>query len=72
MNRWCNNVNGYWPRQDTPGLEQDHPFGSAHTSGFNMAFCDGSVPTMSYSINGEIHRRLGNRHDGRPIDGKAL
>jgi len=37
-----------------------------------MAFCDGSVQMMSYSIDIEIHRRLGNRKDGMIIDGNAF
>ncbi len=60
------------PIQDTPGyyfVGYYIPFGSAHGNGFHMAFCDGSVRMMSYSIELEIHRRLGNRMDGMPIDG---
>jgi hypothetical protein len=36
-----------------------------------MARCDRSVRMMNYSLNQEIHRRQGNRHDGMAIDGKG-
>jgi prepilin-type processing-associated H-X9-DG protein len=62
----------YPPAQDTPGSQQSNIFGSAHASGFNMVFCDGSVHAISYSINEEVHRRLGNREDSLPIDGSQL
>jgi prepilin-type processing-associated H-X9-DG protein len=57
------------PRQDMPGADNSYVFGSAHASGFNMALCDGSVRVISYSIDPETHRRLGNRKDGETIDG---
>lgn len=58
------------PMQDTPGLATyyDH-FGSAHSNACNFVLCDGSVRNISYSIDGETHRRLSNRHDGLPVDG---
>jgi hypothetical protein len=60
------------PIQDTPGSDILINFGSAHANGFGMSFCDGAVTFLSYSIDLEIHRRLGNRHDDLPIDGKKL
>ena len=39
-------------------------FGSVHTSGMNMAYCDGHVETVDYSIDPFLHRSLGNRLDG--------
>jgi prepilin-type N-terminal cleavage/methylation domain-containing protein len=39
-------------------------FGSAHPAAWNVAFCDGSVREMSYEIDWQIHRDLGNRADG--------
>ena len=44
-------------------------FGSAHAGAFNMAFCDGSVRSISYSIDGAVHSHLANRKNDQPIDG---
>ena len=60
------------PAQDTPGDGYRFCFGSAHANGFQMAFCDGSVQMMNYTIDAETHRRLGNRKDGLAIDGKKF
>jgi prepilin-type N-terminal cleavage/methylation domain-containing protein/prepilin-type processing-associated H-X9-DG protein len=59
------------PMQDTSGYSNYFRFGSAHGNGLHMAFCDGSVQMINYSIDQEIHRRLGNRADGLTIDAKA-
>src|SRR3990172_513221 len=44
-------------------------FGSAHTGGSNMAYCDGSVQYLSFDIDAEVHFRAGHRRDrGAPVD----
>jgi prepilin-type N-terminal cleavage/methylation domain-containing protein len=58
---------GYPPTQDTPGAMPTtlrFAFGSAHSAGFYMAFCDGSVQFISYDIDLETHRQNGHRFDG--------
>ncbi len=65
----------FLPRQDQQGqmyASQPSPFGSAHATGFGMAFCDGSVQSISYSIDATAYLNLGNRKDGVSIDAKKL
>ncbi len=57
---------------DALGADYPSSFGSAHATGFNMAFCDASVQPMSYSIDPAVHGYLGSRNDGQAIDGKKF
>jgi prepilin-type N-terminal cleavage/methylation domain-containing protein/prepilin-type processing-associated H-X9-DG protein len=56
----------YQPQQDseTRGAPGIVAFGSAHSGSLNMAFCDGSVRTVEYDIDAEVHRQQANRLDG--------
>ena len=62
------------PVQDRPGLGFSdgaptiHKFGSPHPGGCFFAMCDGSVQLVSYDVDPEVHRRLGNRSDGETVD----
>jgi prepilin-type processing-associated H-X9-DG protein len=51
------------PMRDTRGVDNEIGFGSAHPDSLNMAFCDGSVRHVDYSIAPEVHRAQGNRLD---------
>lgn len=53
------------PKPDGAGFES-RIFGSAHSGGFHMAMCDGSVRWIAYSIDAALHRSHGNRRDGGP------
>jgi hypothetical protein len=53
---------------DTPGISLEDRFGSAHHEVWQAVMCDGSVHALSYDINVDVHRRLGNREDGEPTD----
>jgi prepilin-type N-terminal cleavage/methylation domain-containing protein len=63
INRWVLSP----PRADGDEIDM-RCFGSAHASGCHFVFCDGAVKLISYQIDAEIHRRLGNRQDGKPVD----
>lgn len=60
------------PVPDTPGFAAPMRFGSAHPSVFQMAFCDGSVHSISYSVDTTTHERLGIRNDGEIVDTNNL
>lgn len=56
----------YQPRQDAPNsnFKGVFAFGSAHPDALNMAYCEGSVQTVSYDIDEQVHRQQANRLDG--------
>lgn len=47
-------------------------FGSAHPARSNYAFCDGSVRSITYGIDRQLFRDLGNRRDGNVVDMSSL
>jgi prepilin-type processing-associated H-X9-DG protein len=53
------------PARDRRGSDNYTAFGSAHPTGFNMSFCDGSASTISYQIEPVMHERLCDRNDGK-------
>jgi type II secretory pathway pseudopilin PulG len=59
-----------WP--DTPGNGIRWYFGSAHLEGLFMAFCDGSVQFINFTIDPTVHDYLGNRKDNHPLDPKQF
>ena len=58
----------YIPAQDRPGRDQPAGFGSSHPGAMHFVLCDGSVRSISYSIDPLTHTRLGNREDGLPLN----
>jgi prepilin-type N-terminal cleavage/methylation domain-containing protein/prepilin-type processing-associated H-X9-DG protein len=49
-----------------------HAFGSAHASGFNAVFCDGSVRFIRYSVNGSTWSRACTRNDNQTLNSSEL
>jgi prepilin-type processing-associated H-X9-DG protein len=60
------------PRRDRPGVALVHQFGSTHPSGWNVSFCDGSVRTLSFALDGFTHKCLASAKDHQPIDQSLL
>lgn len=47
------------------GYATEHSsFGSSHPGSFNAAFCDGSIRTVDYAIDGRTFQQMGSRDDG--------
>jgi prepilin-type processing-associated H-X9-DG protein len=57
----------YPPGPDTFGQDRLAAFGSAHSSGWNAAMCDGSVSFLSYDMDIITAGRLANRKDGEQV-----
>ena len=60
------------PFQDRQGQNDWRTFGGPHASGFQAVFCDGSVHMVGYSIDPNVHYRLGDRRDGQAVDLSAI
>ena len=58
-------VETWQPSADTDDdvMKRYVSFGSAHSGGLNMVFCDGSVQTVSYDIDVDTHRLQAIRND---------
>lgn len=50
-------------KQSARPADDQYRFGSAHTNGVNVVFCDGSVTTINFSIESKVWEHLGNRAD---------
>ena len=46
--------------------------GSPHIRGFSVAFCDGSVTALPFTIDREMLRRLAIINDGKPVNVEDL
>jgi prepilin-type N-terminal cleavage/methylation domain-containing protein/prepilin-type processing-associated H-X9-DG protein len=49
------------PQRDRPGYTDTFSFGSAHPTGLNMAYCDGSVHFIPFGVDPQVHRQAGTR-----------
>ena len=63
-------TSGYCGMQDD-GTWSGSAFGSAHTAGFQVAFADGSVRMIPYTINQQVLSWLTTIADGNVIPGDA-
>jgi prepilin-type N-terminal cleavage/methylation domain-containing protein len=57
------------PLPDQPGVPAQLVFGSAHPGVFQMSFCDGSVSSMSYSMELAVHKSHGTRNGDEVVLG---
>ena len=57
------------PDYSAPDGDGDYRFGSSHTGPFNAVLVDGSVRSISYTIDPTVFQYLGNKSDGQVISG---
>jgi prepilin-type processing-associated H-X9-DG protein len=43
-------------------------FGGPHPGGCQFVFCDGSVHSISFTVDSVVYQRLANRKDGQVVD----
>lgn len=60
-------VTFYPPLRDRLGTVAMEHFGSAHPGAVNMAICDGSVRSVSYTIDSTTFKSLGSRSGGEVV-----
>ena len=60
----------YPPVQDQEGQSNVVAFGSAHSISLNMVYCDGSVHSVSYSVDPMVNIWLSSKDDGKKVDAK--
>jgi prepilin-type N-terminal cleavage/methylation domain-containing protein/prepilin-type processing-associated H-X9-DG protein len=71
--RYSNTV--YFPGRDLENEDDgviSWRFGGPHKGGFHMAFCDGSVQTIPFTIDKIVSMNLANRRDGKVIPRSAF
>jgi prepilin-type processing-associated H-X9-DG protein len=50
-------------KQSSRTGDDQYRFGSAHTNGVNIVFCDGSATTVDFKVDSRVWEHLGNRSD---------
>ncbi|HEV2971011.1 MAG TPA: DUF1559 domain-containing protein [Pirellulales bacterium] len=60
------------PKMDTIAVKSNWNFGSPHSSGFCVSFCDAHTMVLNFSIDLQTLANLCNRSDGAAIDDSKL
>jgi prepilin-type N-terminal cleavage/methylation domain-containing protein/prepilin-type processing-associated H-X9-DG protein len=72
INVWGNTSEDFQPQRDTPAADIWGGYGSAHPGTFNVVMCDGSVASVSYTVDLSTHTFLSHREDGQVIQERAF
>ena len=58
------------PARDQKGVSNPRAFGSSHVGGWNVAYADGMVRTVTFDIDPTLHAQLASRNDGKGMPPK--